>query len=326
MASNAFKQTVMELEQRRFRASDLKEQRTQEVYKKIPKLEEIRYSVSMTSMSITRALVSGEKREQLINELKENNIILKEQEKYLLTKHGYPEDYLHNVYTCGICEDRGFIDNKKCKCFEQLMIEKLYQFSNIREVLKIENFDTFDIRFFGDDIKIDGATPKQYMTNNFKVAQRFVDEFESVYKNIFMYGDVGRGKTFLCNCIAKEILDKGHIVLYASAIELFKVLENYRFHRDENKHNEEFIEYLTKADLLIIDDLGTEVQTQFTSSEIFNIINKRHTDRKHTIISTNIPLSEIETIYSHRLESRFMGNFELMKFVGEDIRLQKKFN
>ncbi len=328
MANRAYKETVLELEQRRLRAKELEEKRRDDVYRQIPELEEIKRKISLTSFEITKALIhtNPEEAKKLVNELKESNMILREQEIYLLNKHGYDARYLKDVYTCPICEDRGFVDNKKCGCFQQLMIEKLYKLSNIRDIIKDENFETFDIQFFSEVQKYNGVTPRQVMSNNYKVAERFIAEFETVYKNLFMYGAVGLGKSFLCHCIAKDLLDRGHTVLYITAIDLFKILEAYKFRGDENPHTIDLIEYLTQAELLIIDDLGTEVTSQFTSSELFNIINKRHSERKHTIISTNIALNEIEKIYSHRLESRFLGNFELMQFVGEDIRLQKKFN
>ncbi len=323
---SAYKQTVMELEQRRLRARDLYDIRLDEIYKKIPQLKEIRQSINLTSASITKALIKGGDTTQLLNDLKENNQVFQEQERYLLKSQGYDENYLRDVYVCNICQDRGFIDNKKCKCFDQLIIEKLYQISNLKDIIQVENFENFDIKYFGESDYVDGITPRQLMTSNYKIAQKFVDEFEKEYRNILMYGDVGLGKSFLCNCISKELLDKGYLVLYVSAVEMFKKLEEYKFYRNENIEHEEFISYLTKADLLIIDDLGTEVQTQFTSSELFNIINKRHTSRKHTIISTNMSLVDIENVYSHRLESRFLGNFDSMKFIGKDIRIQKKFS
>ncbi len=326
MANSAYRQTIMELEKRRFEAKDLFERRLDEVYKKIPQLRDIRLKISQTSISITRAIINGQDAVQLINELKENNQVLHEQEQYLLRSQGYDENYLVNIYVCNNCKDYGFIDNKKCKCFEQLMIDKLYQISNLKDVIKDENFDTFDMRYYSDSEYYNGITPRQQMTLNYKISERFVAEFDTVYKNLFMHGNVGLGKSFLCNCIAKELLDKGRTVLYVSSIEMFKQLEEYKFHRNESTANEDFINYLTTAELLIIDDLGTETQTQFTSSELFNIINKRHTERKHTIISTNIGLPDIESMYSHRLESRFLGNFETMPFVGDDVRILKKFN
>ncbi len=324
--ASAYKQSIMELEQRRLRARDLYDIRIDEVFKKIPQLKEIRQSINLTSASITKALIKGGDTEKLLNDLRENNQVFQEQERYLLSSQGYDENYLRDIYVCNICQDRGFIDNKRCKCFDRLMIDKLYQISNLKDVIEYENFDNFDIKYFSDSDYFDGITPRQLMINNYKVSEMFVEEFDKQYRNILMYGDVGLGKSFLCNCIAKELLDKGYVVIYVSSVEMFKKLEEYKFHRNENTEHEEFISYLTKADLLIIDDLGTEVQTQFTSSELFNIINKRHTDRKHSIISTNMSLGDIENVYSHRLESRFLGNFDSMKFVGKDIRLQKKFS
>lgn len=327
MANEIYREALSCLEQRRLNAKELKEKRFDEVYKKIPKLKEIRESISETSISITKALLlDKENQQKLLKELKENNEVLKEQERFLLTNQGYNETYLTDVHTCNICKDTGFIDNKKCKCFDQIIVEKLYQISNLKDMIQTQNFDSFDVKYFSEHYKEDGLTSRQVMTENFNAAQDFITNFENQFKNIYIYGKVGLGKTFLCTCIAKEILDKGYVVLYVSAIDMFKKLEDYRFNRNENLKNEEFISYLYSADLLIIDDLGSEVQTQFTSSELFNIINKRDSDKKHTIISSNIDIREVENIYSHRLESRFIGNYEMMKIIGEDIRLQKKFN
>ncbi len=325
--SSAFEQAKDEIDERRRRSLDRRDSRTDEVYRKIPKLEEITLSINSTSIQVAKELIKGgEDVEKRINEIKENNQMLRDNVKYLMSTAGYPEDYLTNVYTCSKCEDMGFIDNKKCSCLETLIIQKLYQISNIKEVLETENFDTFNIKYFSEEKVFDGITPRQSMTINFKVAQDFVNKFESVYRNLYLFGSTGRGKTFLCNCIAKEIIDKGHIVIYVSATDLFKKLEEYKFYRNENQHNQQFIEYLEKADLLIIDDLGTELHTQFTSSELFNIINRRHTERKHTIISSNLAIHELENVYSSRIESRLIGNFENLKFVGDDIRQLKKFN
>ncbi len=327
MNNSAFMQATAELEQRRLRALELRENRTDEVYRKIPKLEEITKSINSTSIQIAKELIKGgEDVQTRIDEIKENNQMLRDNEKYLMNTAGYPVDYLTNVYTCSKCSDTGFVNNLKCTCLETLIIQKLYQISNIKEVLETENFDTFNIKYFSDEKVIDGITPRQSMTINFKVAQDFVNKFETIYRNLYLFGATGRGKTFLCNCIAKEIIDKGHIVIYVSATDLFKRLEEYKFYRNENAGHQQFVEYLEKADLLIIDDLGTELHTQFTSSELFNIINKRHTDRKHTIISSNLAIQELENVYSSRIESRLIGNFENLKFVGDDIRQLKKFN
>lgn len=327
MANNAAKEALFELEQRRLLAKEVYENRLIEVYKRVPKLEEIRTSIKISSIQIAKVIINGgEEYQKLIDEIKENTQTLRDQERYLLTSVGYPADYLQNIYKCNICNDTGFVENKKCKCYRKLVIEKLYQISNLKNVIELENFETFNINYFSYETVIDGITPRQSITLNFKIAQSFVEKFDTEYRNLYMYGQVGRGKTFLCNCIAKELLDLGHVVIYVSAIDLFNKLNDYKFNRNENLQLEQFIEYLQTADLLIIDDLGTEFQTQFTSSELFNIINKRHTDRKHTIISSNLGFQEIQQIYSKRIESRLIGDFDNLKFVGDDIRRLKKFS
>lgn len=326
MSNEVYKKSLLILEERRLYAKGLLDRRLEEIYEKIPEIIEVRNSISMTGINIIKSLTKGGDTKDLINELKETNLALQEKEMYLLEKNGYNKDYLKNVYKCNKCSDKGFIDNKMCTCFEQIKISIAYEMSNINKDLNVENFESFDIRFFSDSELIDGITPKDKIMQNYRIAQRFIEEFDTNFQNLYMYGDAGRGKTFLCNCIAKEILDRNHLVISISAIDLFKAIEEHKFHRDDSNGNESLINYVRTADLLIIDDLGTEIQSVVTSSELFNIINKRQSDRKHTIISTNLAPDDLETIYSHRLESRFIGNFELVKFIGSDIRLLKKYN
>lgn len=323
--SSIYKEALQILEERRLYAKGLQKKRFDEVTEKIPQILEIREQISNTGINIAKSLAKGGDKQELISELKEVNLSLQEQEMYLLEINGFGNNYLKNIYKCNKCEDKGFIENKKCSCLSQIMIDIAYEMSNISKDIAFENFENFDLRFFSDSQKIDGITPKEKMMQNYMIAQRFVTEFDTNFQNLYMYGEVGRGKSFLCNCIAKDILDSSHTVVSMSATDLFKILEEHRFHRDDSNH-EDLINYIKTCDLLIIDDLGTEVHSVVTSSELFNIINKRQAEKRHTIISTNLAPNELENIYSHRLESRFLGNFETMKFIGEDIRLMKKFN
>ena len=198
--------------------------------------------------------------------------------------------------------------------------------SNLKNILAKENFDNFDLRYYADKtIEEEGMSPKDKIKLIYQLSVKFVNEFETNPVNLLFYGKTGLGKTFMCNCIAKEILDMGHTVLYATAGKLFKTIEDARFNRDEMIDPAEQIDFFYSADLLIIDDLGTEFSTLATQSALFDIVNSRILERRPTIISSNLSLKDIEQQYSDRLVSRLQGNYEFIKFLGEDIRQLKKY-
>jgi len=151
----------------------------------------------------------------------------------------------------------------------------------------------------------------------------FVDTFDTAFNNLILYGHSGLGKTFLCNAIAKEILDSGHTVIYLSAFQLFRLFENYRFHKDEEIVTNDDIENIFQCDLLIIDDLGTEFLNALTRSELFNCLNTRLLNEKPTVISTNLAPNEWGDNYSERITSRIFGYYSQLMFIGSDIRLNR---
>jgi len=212
-------------------------------------------------------------------------------------------------------------------CLKQRLIQKYYDCSNLSGVLERENFSTFDIRCYSATvINSEQMSPRARMEAIHGVCKEFTEGFMGEEKrgNLLFYGEPGLGKTFLCNCIAKEILDKGATVLYSTAPKLFKALEVFRFNRQE-AGDPETVEALTEVDLLIIDDLGTEVSTLVTASELFNILNTRLLENRSIVISTNLSPAEIKNQYSERIVSRFFGEFKMLKFIGDDIRVKKKY-
>jgi DNA replication protein DnaC len=179
-------------------------------------------------------------------------------------------------------------------------------------------------------------SPSENMQMIYKTAVKFVDGFGKDFQNLFLYGAVGLGKTFMCNCIAKDILDKGYTVIYMTAPRMFKVIEDYRFRRSDAEDSGEMMEMIDTAsevDLLIIDDLGAEFDTMVTSVALFDIINQRLISKKPTVISTNLDyIKDMNDRYSDRVISRLWGNFRMLKFFGvkddnggDDIRVKKKY-
>ena len=298
------------------------EKRYQNAYDKIPALQELHQSISTLSVGQARKLLEGD--ETALSELKKQIKELSEKATSLLVAAGFPKDYLELSYDCPDCKDTGYIDNKKCHCFQKAITDMLYAESNLKYVLERENFDTFSLSYYSNN-HVDpktGTTSLASIKKAYTAAKEFVDTFGTEFRNLFFYGDTGVGKTFLSNCIARELIEKSYSVLYLSSFELFDTLAKSRFDKDDeaNQINEQIFE----CDLLIIDDLGTELANSFTVSQLFLCLNERLLSRKSTIISTNLSLESLVDIYSERTFSRITSNYTILKLTGDDIRIKKK--
>ncbi len=306
------------------KADRTREERKLEVYEKIPRIKEIDETLSMTSIKILKAIQSkvtdGPK---LIAELKENNEVLIIEKNYLLNQGGFGENYLEDVFECKICKDTGFVGNQRCKCFEQKIIKKLHADSQIENRTIKENFDTFTLDYYSGE-KINGTSPKEKMTIIHKSCLDFTQDFPNDFKNFLFHGNPGLGKTFMCNCVAYEIINKGYKVVYVMSNNLFGKLADLRFDKGDKAKNSEFYNSVYNADLLIIDDLGSEFITDLSKAELFNLINARMIGEKSTIISTNLSISKINDIYSDRVSSRIIDSYVLCEFIGKDIRSVKR--
>lgn len=298
------------------------EQRYQNAYKKLPALKEIHETISSLSVGQARKLLEGD--EVALTELKTRIKELSEEAAALLFAGGFPADYLELHYECENCKDTGYIGNEKCHCFQNTIINMLYEQSNLKHVLQKENFDTFSFSYYSPNY-IDpetGYSSLSTIQNAYEEARRFVDTFGKEFHNLFLYGDPGVGKSFLSNCIAKELIDQSNSVVYLSSYQLFDTLTKGRFDRDEQA--EKMNKHLFHCDLLIIDDLGTELVNSLTVSQLFLCLNERLLNRKPTIISTNLSLDALVEIYSERIFSRITSNYTMLKLTGDDIRIKKK--
>ena len=247
----------------------------------------------------------------------EDIALIRAKKANLLTRSGYPESYLTLQYTCPHCKDTGYINGQKCHCFKQAAILLLYEQSGIRELLKHDNFDALSYEYYeGEDLK--------RFQNAVTTCQNFVKNFNSDYHNLFFYGTVGTGKSFLSGCVAKELIEKGNLVIYFSATQLFNELSKNAFDYRGREDLSLLQDNLFHCDLLIIDDLGTELTNSFVSSQLFSCLNERHLQKKATIISTNLSLQELRDRYSDRIFSRITSNYEVCKLTGPDIRMYKK--
>lgn len=326
LTSEQFNRIISEYDSTRFNNHIEYEKRLEEVYSAIPAIKDINDKISSLSVQTARKMLSGE--ESAIFEL--NNAIkdLSAEKQSLLLIGGYPADYLEMKYSCSHCKDTGYINNEKCHCLKQKIIDVLYCQSNLGNILSRENFDTFSFNYYPDNV-IDPVTQKTPLQNIQEVVDychKFINSFDTHYENLLFYGSTGVGKTFLTNCIAKELLEQSHSVIYVSAISMFDIVARYKFnHSYANDSKQLDLEEFKSCDLLIIDDLGTEMINSFTTSALFDFLNERIIARKSTIISTNLSIEELQQNYSERIFSRTAGEFTLLKIFGDDIRIKSNF-
>lgn len=239
-----------------------------------------------------------------------------EQVDSLMAAAGITEADLQPPYTCQICGDRGFVDGKICNCrqaaLNQLVYEQLCDVSPAREC----SFQNFNLGYYDQGIR-------PLMGRVVESCQRYVRDFGPNSKNLLFMGTTGLGKTHLSLAIAEGVAHKGHLVMYVSAPHLMDELERGKFQKDAAAL--EFREIIFGCDLLVIDDLGTEMVTSYTRSEVYDLVNTRLNTSRPTIINTNLTLQQIEGIYTSRVYSRIAGMFAVVEFKGRDIRLLKKY-
>lgn len=325
MTSSDFNKILRRYDHKQARNKQNQKERQEEVFNKIPELHDIHKRISSIGLkTIQKAMQNPNRRDIYEQELKRDLAHLKVQKEELLVKHGYPKYYLEPIFECTDCEDTGYIGNAKCHCLKQAIIDYSYEQSNLKNILSKENFSTFSFDYYSKtkDPKI-GISPYDNMQSVHSLCLDFVDSFGKDFRNLILYGHSGLGKTFLCNAIAKEVLDNGNTVIYLSAFQLFRLFENYRFHKEEEIVTNDDIESIFICDLLIIDDLGTEFNNALTKAELFNCLNTRLLNKKPTVISTNLAPNEWVNQYSERIISRIFGYYTQLKFIGSDVRMSK---
>jgi len=307
--------------QRQFLNKRKQDERIREVYEKVPQVEALSDEITATMAEAGRKNLLGDRAGALA--LKREAGLLKEQKRQYLARNGYPADYLEMSFQCPDCRDTGYADGKKCHCFRQMEIEALYAQSNIKEVLKRENFDTLSMEYY-DRERIDektGMTVYEYMSMIIGECKAFVDNFGTEKGSILFTGNTGCGKTFLSNCIARELIRKYYSVVYLTATDMFDIFSESRFGGREEEEAKDRAAYILECDMLIIDDLGTELINTFTASQLFYCINERLNRRKGTIISTNLALNRLQDEFTERVTSRIMSQYKVFPLLGDDIRI-----
>lgn len=292
-------------------------------YAAVPELAQIDRQVAEISLKKARILLARDASGEDFN-LSERISALSARRAELLRENGFPEDYLLMPSHCPKCRDTGYVDGQKCGCFKRAEIDLLYAQSNIRELLKTENFAHFSFDYYSEDIinPLTGKNARETAADAVRRAKLFISQFGSAFDNLFLYGETGVGKTFLTHCIAQELLSRAYCVLYFTSFDLFDLLARQAF--SAGAQTDDPAGHVLDCDLLIIDDLGTELTNSFVSSQLFLCVNERILRKKPTIISTNLTTEQFMERYSERTFSRISSSYNMIKLIGRDIRIQKK--
>lgn len=309
------------LEQRRKEDKKNQEKRIAEVYEKVPQIKALDRQIKEIGFTTLKLIASG----KTSKAYEEKIDFLTQQKQQLLRKNGFDLDYMEIKYHHEVCKDTGFVGTKMCSCRKQLIIDQKYDQSNIKNQIMEENFNSFNINLYSKNTdKVYGISPYENMQYIIGGVKKFVNNFAYETGNIYIYGDVGRGKTFLINSIAKEILDRNFSVVYMTSTKLFKFLNDYLYAFEDRRENlEEKYRLIFDSDLLIIDDLGAEASRQADKSNLFDVVNERMNAGKPIIFSSNLDEEALQEIYGPRIFSRIMGNnSRIYEIFGEDLRLR----
>ena len=309
------------LSKRRQKAFYDAEHRREEIYKKIPRVREIERLLTHTGLAAAKAVISGSDAKSELIKLRDENLKLQGELKVLLNKNGYRPEDLDEQYKCSICKDKGYIDGKMCSCMKVLLRDIAFKELNALSPLSLSSFEAFRLEYYSDKPDNNGNVPRTRLEKIYNFCKSYSENFSGIDKSILMEGGTGLGKTHLSLAIARRVIERGYGVIYCSVPNILAVMEKEHFSRDGSRTT---LRHLESCDLLILDDLGTEFSTHFTTTSIYNLINTRMAREKATIINTNLPLTELKKIYSDRLVSRIIGDHIYLTFIGEDVRIVKR--
>ena len=293
-----------------------RQKRLLEVYSKIPEVQKIDRELSSTGLQILGASMQGkEGLEERIAVIKKRNVQLQEERAALLEKNGIDSHYTDLKFECDKCQDRGYINEKMCSCLKNALVTKQLESSGVGKLISGQGFDNFSLDFYPENERAEMS----FLLNDLT---EYANEFTTDSSNLLFVGGTGLGKTHLSTALARAIIEKGYYVIYETSTNVFADFENDRF-RDRYNGEEPVSTKYMDCDLLIIDDLGTEVVTNFTVSCLYNLINTRLNKKLPIILSTNLNAQEIRKIYNDRITSRLFGDFKINMFKGNDIRKLK---
>ena len=316
-----YRRIRQEFEERHLLAMEDAEKREEELHHRFPDLVSIDQALSETGFRILGAASthSGEKLEEEIRRLKEENLALQSDRASFLQQNGYPADYSSPHYQCRDCQDTGYIGLNMCHCMKEALIRAGYESSGIGTLMETQSFETFDPSMQKED-----AQAFQTIKDNLAFCRQYASEIPAGQtKNLLLIGATGLGKTHLSTAIAKAVIERGYDVVYDTAQNIFSDFEFEKFGRSYSSGEESRTDRYFACDLLIFDDLGTEMTNQFTVSCLYQIINTRLNQGKPMLINTNLSRDELRKRYADRITSRLFGEFRPLLFLGGDVRRKK---
>ena len=326
--ANVLRRATQRLEQGRRERRERVENLRRDAYARQPKLERLDRQLQQTmAQLVAAALRQGEDPAQAVREVRERNLAIQQERAVLLGALGLPEDALDDKPACPLCGDTGWQGAKMCRCLRELCARE--QIAELSKLLDLgeQSFDTFRMDYYSQSPWPGGTSPRENMELVYEVCLNYAQKFGRFpIRNLFLTGAPGLGKTFLSACIARTVSEKGRSVVYDTAGNIFAQFEARKFQRDSadgQEARDETRRYLN-CDLLILDDLGSELVTQFTQSALYELVNSRLVGEKHTVISTNLTLEEAARRYPPQIASRLEGEYHALHFFGDDIRLLKK--
>lgn len=319
-------QARKKLEDIRRHNEDTQATRQREIYAKIPAVRNIDLRLQNQMRELASiAMRRDPEAKTALKALEEENLALQARRGELLVAAGYPEDYTGDIYSCEKCQDKGYLmDGRMCSC-----LKKLYNAEVTRDLSGLlrgdEQFDRFRLDYYSNLPDANGNVPREIMEIILHMSRNYAQKFGPNSVNMVFTGGPGLGKTFLSACIAKVVSEKGYSVAYESTSTAIGAFEREKFSRDLDEISAAGarVRHYLDCDLMILDDLGTEMNTSFTQSALYTIINQRLISGKQTIISTNLDERALTKQYSPQIVSRLLGEYQWLHFFGEDIRQLK---
>ncbi len=317
-----------ELENRRNSNKEEARRRHELVYYRVPRIQSIDSCMRAQMTDLVRITIAKRPDvKERVKELERANLALQAERAELLTENGFPLDYLDDICTCKKCADTGVYNDAVCECLDRLYNKELTKELGTLLQRGDESFEHFDLRLYSDSIDPKyNVIPRQMMLKTLELCRRFAENFPNVSTDLLMQGDTGLGKTYLSACIARSVADKGCSVCYDSTINAIEYFEKQKFGRDteEGEDADKRVKRMLDCDLMILDDLGTEMVTPMTLSALYMLINTRLVNGKRMIISTNLMDEDIKKRYTSQISSRIIGEFLHLPFAGQDIRLLRR--
>ena len=312
------------LEEKRRQNEELYERRLQKVYADAPRVRDLDKKLRATMAELVGAAL-GADADIKVEDIRVKNLELQAERKNEIASAGFTENYLDDAKMCSKCNDTGYINAKMCDCLKKLYGEEQRQSLSSLFKLGDETFDSFDLSYYDDTPAQDtGVSPRRSMEVVYETCIEYARKFGSKSMNLFFSGAPGLGKTFLSASIARVVAENGFSVVYDMAASIFAKFEDAKFQRtDDYEGVRNDIKRYLECDLLIIDDLGTEMTTAFTVSALYEIVNTRLITGQKTLISSNLTPDEMHRRYSEQTMSRLEWEYQVLKFYGDDIRKKK---